>query len=274
MTTTSDIRVTTTAEWEEYKEKPANWTFNVPEIRNRTELARVLDVTNERDFNDQPNKKVELSIPTLSRFPISFYIGREQIAELKPGDDKKDKYGQTCYVTLGRSTLREGKDSSLDYNYKWYLNGWNVDPAQVTQRPDEDSPRTTPTPAITSSAGKSDDIDKLFDGVGQPFAKSSPNEIPLWTNNVEQRIAWNSGVNNAVAYLSANPLIDKEGTHIRYDDPLWDTEFNYLAHKLYAIIANGPDLDRWMPFIVDEPEEPATEPATESEGDGFPGGLG
>ena len=91
---TSDIRVTTTAEWEEYKEKPANWTFNVPEIRNRTELARVLDVTNERDFNDQPNKKVELSIPTLSRFPISFYIGREQIAELKPGDDKKDKYGQ------------------------------------------------------------------------------------------------------------------------------------------------------------------------------------
>ena len=269
MTTTSDIRVTTTAEWEEYKGRPANWAFNVPETRYRTELARVIGVDNTKDRDDKPQKDIELSVPTLSRYAIHCYIDRKLVPELTAGEDE---YGQTCYVTLNRGTLREGKEASLDYNYRWYLNGWNVDQAEVTQRPDEDSPRTTPT--TTSSAGKSDDIDKLFDGVGQPFAKSSPNEIPLWTNNVEQRIAWNSGFNNAVAYLSANPLIDKEGTHIRYDDPLWDTEFNYLAHKLYAIIANGPDLDRWMPFIVDEPEEPATEPATESEGDGFPGGLG
>ena len=267
MTTTSDIRVTTTPEWEEYKDRPANWAFNVPEIRNRTELARVLDVTNERDFNDQPNKKVELSIPTLSRYAIPFFIGREQIAELKPGDDKKDKYGQTCYVTLGRGTLREGKDSSLDYNYRWDLNGWNVDQAEVTPRPDEDSPRTTPT--TTSSAGKSDDIDKLFDEV-----KSSPNEIPLWTKSVEHRIAWAQAVNLTKAYFNQHPLTDKEGTLLPTDDPLCQSEESYMSHLTYATICNGPDLDRWMPFIVDEPEEPVTEPATEPEGDGFPGGLG
>ena len=264
MTTTSDIRVTTTAEWEEYKGRPANWAFNVPETRYRTELARVIGVDNTKDRDDKPQKDIELSVPTLSRYAIHCYIDRKLVPELTAGEDE---YGQTCYVTLNRGTLREGKEASLDYNYRWYLNGWNVDQAEVTQRPDEDSPRTTPT--TTSSAGKSDDIDKLFDEV-----KSSPNEIPLWTKSVEHRIAWAQAVNLTKAYFNQHPLTDKEGTLLPTDDPLCQSEEAYMSHLTYATICNGPDLDRWMPFIVDEPEEPATEPATESEGDGFPGGLG
>ena len=264
MTTTSDIRVTTTAEWEEYKGRPANWAFNVPETRYRTELARVIGVDNTKDRDDKPQKDIELSVPTLSRYAIHCYIDRKLVPELTAGEDE---YGQTCYVTLNRGTLREGKEASLDYNYRWYLNGWNVDQAEVTQRPDEDSPRTTPT--TTSSAGKSDDIDKLFDEV-----KSSPNEIPLWTKSVEHRIAWAQAVNLTKAYFNQHPLTDKEGTLLPTDDPLCKSEESYMSHLTYATICNGPDLDRWMPFIVDEPEEPATEPATESEGDGFPGGLG
>ena len=264
MTTTSDIRVTTTAEWEEYKGRPANWAFNVPETRYRTELARVIGVDNTKDRDDKPQKDIELSVPTLSRYAIHCYIDRKLVPELTAGEDE---YGQTCYVTLNRGTLREGKEASLDYHYRWYLNGWNVDPAQVPQRPDEDSPRTTPT--TTSSAGKSDDIDKLFDEV-----KSSPNEIPLWTKSVEHRIAWAQAVNLTKAYFNQHPLTDKEGTLLPTDDPLCKSEESYMSHLTYATICNGRDLDRWMPFIVDEPEEPATEPATESEGDGFPGGLG
>ena len=264
MTTTSDIRVTTTAEWEEYKGRPANWAFNVPETRYRTELARVIGVDNTKDRDDKPQKDIELSVPTLSRYAIHCYIDRKLVPELTAGEDE---YGQTCYVTLNRGTLREGKEASLDYNYRWYLNGWNVDQAEVTQRPDEDSPRTAPT--TTSSAGKSDDIDKLFDEV-----KSSPNEIPLWTKSVEHRIAWAQAVNLTKAYFNQHPLTDKEGTLLPTDDPLCQSEEAYMSHLTYATICNGPDLDRWMPFIVDEPEEPATEPATESEGDGFPGGLG
>ena len=264
MTTTSDIRVTTTAEWEEYKGRPANWAFNVPETRYRTELARVIGVDNTKDRDDKPQKDIELSVPTLSRYAIHCYIDRKLVPELTAGEDE---YGQTCYVTLNRGTLREGKEASLDYNYRWYLNGWNVDQAEVTQRPDEDSPRTTPT--TTSSASKSDDIDKLFDEV-----KSSPNEIPLWTKSVEHRIAWAQAVNLTKAYFNQHPLTDKEGTLLPTDDPLCKSEESYMSHLTYATICNGPDLDRWMPYIVDEPEEPATEPATESEGDGFPGGLG
>ena len=264
MTTTSDIRVTTTAEWEEYKGRPANWAFNVPETRYRTELARVIGVDNTKDRDDKPQKDIELSVPTLSRYAIHCYIDRKLVPELTAGEDE---YGQTCYVTLNRGTLREGKEASLDYNYRWYLNGWNVDQAEVTQRPDEDSPRTTPT--TTSSTSKSDDIDKLFDEV-----KSSPNEIPLWTKSVEHRIAWAQAVNLTKAYFNQHPLTDKEGTLLPTDDPLCQSEEAYMSHLTYATICNGPDLDRWMPFIVDEPEEPATEPATESEGDGFPGGLG
>ena len=264
MTTTSDIRVTTTAEWEEYKGRPANWAFNVPETRYRTELARVIGVDNTKDRDDKPQKDIELSVPTLSRYAIHCYIDRKLVPELTAGEDE---YGQTCYVTLNRGTLREGKEASLDYNYRWYLNGWNVDQAEVTQRPDEDSPRTTPT--TTSSTSKSDDIDKLFDEV-----KSSPNEIPLWTKSVEHRIAWAQAVNLTKAYFNQHPLTDKEGTLLPTDDPLCKSEESYMSHLTYATICNGPDLDRWMPFIVDEPEEPATEPATESEGDGFPGGLG
>ena len=260
MTTTSDIRVTTTAEWEEYKGRPANWAFNVPETRYRTELARVIGVDNTKDRDDKPQKDIELSVPTLSRYAIHCYIDRKLVPELTAGEDE---YGQTCYVTLNRGTLREGKEASLDYNYRWYLNGWNVDQAEVTQRPDEDSPRTTPT--TTSSAGKSDDIDKLFDEV-----KSSPNEIPLWTKSVEHRIAWAQAVNLTKAYFNQHPLTDKEGTLLPTDDPLCKSEESYMSHLTYATICNGPDLDRWMPFIVDEPEEPATEAEEESQGDGLP----
>ena len=209
MTTTSDIRVTTTAEWEEYKGRPANWAFNVPETRYRTELARVIGVDNTKDRDDKPQKDIELSVPTLSRYAIHCYIDRKLVPELTAGEDE---YGQTCYVTLNRGTLREGKEASLDYNYRWYLNGWNVDQAEVTQRPDEDSPRTTPT--TTSSTSKSDDIDKLFDEV-----KSSPNEIPLWTKSVEHRIAWAQAVNLTKAYFNQHPLTDKEGTLLPTDDP-------------------------------------------------------
>ena len=262
MTTTSDIRVTTTPEWEEYKDRPANWAFNVPETRYRTELARVIGVDNTKDRDDKPQKDIELSVPTLSRYAIHCYIDRKLVPELTAGEDE---YGQTCYVTLNRGTLREGKDASLDYNYRWYLNGWNVDQAEVTQRPTEGSPRTTPAPTTTSSAGKSDDIDKLFDEV-----KSSPNEIPLWTKSVEHRIAWAQAVNLTKAYFNQHPLTDKEGTLLPTDDPLCQSEESYMSHLTYATICNGPDLDRWMPFIVDEPEEPATEAGEESQGDGLP----
>ena len=210
-----------------------------------TEFVTVEQMIPDVPGRDGPQKEIHLKL-SFSQYPVKFWIPQDAPPYPKRGDQ--------CWVTLNRGALREGRDPSAEYNYRWYINKWDVEKPEGVEAP------------YTGELEATYKNNDLFNE-----EKAGPkNAIPIWSGSTEQRIAWNSGVNNAVAYLSANPLIDKEGTHIRYDDPLWDTEFNYLAHKLYAMIANGPDLDRWMPFIVDEPEEPATEAEEESQGDGLP----
>ena len=214
----------------------------------RTEFVTVAQMIPDVPGRDGPQKEIHLDV-SFSQFPIKFWIPQDAPPYPKRGDQ--------CWVTLNRGTLREGRDPSAEYNYRWYINKWDVEQPEGVEAPYTGELETT---------YKNNDV--FNEG------KAGSNEIPLWTKSLEHRIAWAQAVNLTKAYFNQHPLTDKEGTLLPTDDPLCQSEESYMSHLTYATICNGPDLDRWMPFIVDEPEEPATEPATESEGDGFPGGLG
>ena len=203
-----------------------------------TEFVTVDKVIPNVPGNNGPQKELHLQVPW-SQYPVKFWI--DENLPINPQNNEQ------CWVTFNRGALRQGKDPNYDYNYRWFIAKWGVEePASKETRPPYSGP-----------------LEETFQASEAPA--TAKNTMPIWSGSTEQRIAWNSGVNNAIAYLSANPLVDKEGTHIRYDDPLWDTEFNYLAHKLYASIANGPDLDRWGPFIEDSTPDPEPEPEPEPE---------
>jgi len=215
-------------------------TTTEPKPQYVTEFVTVEQMIPDVPGRDGLQTELHLTV-SFSRYPVKFWIPKDLPPHPKRGDQR--------WVTLQRGTLKEGRDPSAEYNYRWYIYKWDVEKPEGLE---------VPYSGELEATYKNNDI----------FTndKASPkNTMPIWPGSTEQRIAWNSGVNNAIAYLSANPLVDKEGAHIRYDDPLWDTEFNYLAHKLYASIANGPDLDRWGPFIEDSTPDPEPEPEPEPE---------
>tara|TARA_R100001086_G_scaffold29668_1_gene13590 strand:+ start:484 stop:699 length:216 start_codon:yes stop_codon:yes gene_type:complete len=56
-------------------------------------------------------------------------------------------------------------------------------------------------------------------------------------------------------------LINGAGIPLRTDDPLWKQECEYLTHQFYLVIINGPDFDRWGPYLLsdEEPRDRMTE---------------
>ena len=209
-----------------------------------TEFVTVEQMIPDVPGRDGPQKEIHLDV-SFSQFPIKFWIPQDAPPYPKRGDQ--------CWVTLNRGTLREGRDPSAEYNYRWYINKWDVEQPEGVEAPYTGELETT---------YKNNDV--FNEG------KAGSNEIPLWTKSLEHRIAWAQAVNLTKAYFNQHPLTDKEGTLLPTDDPLCQSEEAYMSHLTYATICNGPDLDRWMPFIVDEPEEPATEAGEESQGDGLP----
>ena len=81
-----------------------------------------------------------------------------------------------------------------------------------------------------------------------------PGPVP-WSTDTNLRIAWNSAFNNAISWMAAHSerLIDEHGLPLPTDDPLWKQACQYLTHQFYLVIMNGPDFDRWGPYLyVDE----------------------
>ena len=81
-----------------------------------------------------------------------------------------------------------------------------------------------------------------------------PGPIP-WSTDTNLRIAWNSAFNNAISWMAAHSerMIDEHGLPLPTDDPLWKQACQYLTHQFYLVIMNGPDFDRWGPYLyVDE----------------------
>jgi len=78
-----------------------------------------------------------------------------------------------------------------------------------------------------------------------------------WSTDTNLRIAWNSAFNNAISWMAAHSerLIDEHGIPLPTDDPLWKQACQYLTHQFYLVIMNGPDFDRWGPYLYAD-EEP------------------
>jgi hypothetical protein len=72
-------------------------------------------------------------------------------------------------------------------------------------------------------------------------ANESPATTPLsasWSGSIDERIAWNSAINNAVTAIPwiSNMTEDKEA----YFTPNWRNEVDLLAQDIYALIRRGP----------------------------------
>ena len=88
----------------------------------------------------------------------------------------------------------------------------------------------------------------------EPQPAYYPGPVP-WSTDTNLRIAWNSAFNNAISWMAAHSetLIDEHGLPLDTDDPLWKQACQFLTHQFYLVIMNGPDFDRWGPYIyVDE----------------------
>jgi len=98
----------------------------------------------------------------------------------------------------------------------------------------------------------------------QPQPEPEPETQPThywgpipWSTDTNLRIAWNSAFNNAISWMAAHSerLIDEHGLPLPTDDPLWKQQCQYLTHQFYLVIMNGPDFDRWGPYLYAD-EEP------------------
>ena len=88
----------------------------------------------------------------------------------------------------------------------------------------------------------------------EPQPAYYPGPVP-WSTITDLRIAWNSAFNNAISWMAAHSetLIDEHGLPLDTDDPLWKQACQFLTHQFYLVIMNGPDFDRWGPYLyVDE----------------------
>ena len=88
----------------------------------------------------------------------------------------------------------------------------------------------------------------------EPQPAYYPGPVP-WSTDTNLRIAWNSAFNNAISWMAAHSetLIDEHGLPLDTDDPLWKQACQFLTHQFYLVIMNGPDFDRWGPYLyVDE----------------------
>ena len=90
----------------------------------------------------------------------------------------------------------------------------------------------------------------------EPQPAYYPGPVP-WATDTNLRIAWNSAFNNAISWMAAHSerLIDEHGIPLPTDDPLWKQACQYLTHQFYLVIMNGPDFDRWGPYLYAD-EEP------------------
>ena len=98
----------------------------------------------------------------------------------------------------------------------------------------------------------------------QPQPEPQPETQPThywgpvpWSTDTNLRIAWNSAFNNAISWMAAHSetLIDEHGLPLDTDDPLWKQACQFLTHQFYLVIMNGPDFDRWGPYLYAD-EEP------------------
>ena len=90
----------------------------------------------------------------------------------------------------------------------------------------------------------------------EPQPAYYPGPVP-WSTDTKLRIAWNSAFNNAISWMAAHSetLIDEHGLPLDTDDPLWKQACQFLTHQFYLVIMNGPDFDRWGPYLYAD-EEP------------------
>ena len=98
----------------------------------------------------------------------------------------------------------------------------------------------------------------------QPDPQLEKVDIPIvvptqpWSTDTNLRIAWNSAFNNAISWMAAHSerLIDEHGLPLPTDDPLWKQQCQYLTHQFYLVIMNGPDFNRWGPYLYVDEELP------------------
>ena len=91
----------------------------------------------------------------------------------------------------------------------------------------------------------------------EPQPAYYPGPVP-WSTDTNLRIAWNSAFNNAISWMAAHSetLIDEHGLPLDTDDPLWRQACQLLTHQFYLVIMNGPDFNRWGPYLYVDEELP------------------
>ena len=96
----------------------------------RTEIATVTEVSAVEGRNG-PQWKVTMDV-SWSQYPAFFWLDQAVVDMPNPNEQHK--------CTFGRGALKDGKDAAYDYNYKWYINAWDVDESVPVDGPSYNPP--------------------------------------------------------------------------------------------------------------------------------------
>ena len=96
---------------------------------------------------------------------------------------------------------------------------------------------------------------KVVSDLPKPKPTQANNAPSSWSNSVDERIAWNSSINNAV---HAHPFLENPVKNDPLDSAAvshWIDEVDALASPLYGLIRRGPVAEDTVPDNHEEPED-------------------
>ena len=90
--------------------------------------------------------------------------------------------------------------------------------------------------------------------VAQAETQAATPDTDTWVGSIDERIAWNSAINNAVTAIPwSSDMAEESEAYYTLWASNWLSEVDTLAQDIYALIRRGPTPP------VEEPEEPSVE---------------
>ena len=145
-------------------------------------------------------KLVGARIPALSQYQKDYWIDSEGVEQPAPG---------TYRCRIGRGKLlnnRDGtpKDGTHDYDYRWYINAFGLDPNVAVTR---DVPTQTLALDMSETA-------KRQAVTPHPLPPGTPPPLDVTRNSIERQVVFKAAVDIAVALL---PMAQDENAVTRVD---------------------------------------------------------
>ena len=181
----------------------------------RTEIATVKEVSAVEGRNG-PQWKVQMEL-SWSQYPVAFWLDQAVVDMPKADEQHKCTFGRGALMPPGKNGAP--KDPAYDYNYKWYINSWDVDadvPVDVpSYTPAAHTNNTPHTPADLAAPGldptrMSIERQVAFKGVIELVTSRliEPREVGQWTDYFYSCIAGTHVVTEEVTDAEIEELLE------------------------------------------------------------------